>query len=92
MPIDQAERKHLVRLLSEMLDRVRYGVHDQDGTALRDAIRGVGMCLGQLCHLDEMLSIAEEAAGASDCYGARIDIIDKAWHGVSDKNGSTWLA
>lgn len=60
---------------------------------LREQIRAVGVSAGKQFSLDVMTEIAEDAADLVEKdWGLRIDIVDKAWDEVEDKNGSRWFA
>ena len=61
--------------------------------ALCDEVSQIGKLLALVYSTDEMLSIAEcaaEASGGSKSF--MINMIDKLWDGIVDKNGQLWAA
>jgi hypothetical protein len=60
---------------------------------IREQIRIIGFEAATIMNLEQMMELAEDAASASGKdWGVRIDIIDKWWDDIRDKNGSPWLA
>jgi hypothetical protein len=60
--------------------------------ALRLGIRRLGEIASGFMTIDEMADVAEEAAAECGDQGVREVIVDKAWDGVRDCEGSYWIA
>ncbi len=66
-------------------------VRDPIGTALRAGLRNFGKILAGIKTTSEMGELAELAAGEKN-FQWRINVIDKNWDGITDKDGNVWIA
>lgn len=66
-------------------------VRDPIGTALRAGVRNFGKILAGIKTTREMAELAEAVAGEKN-FQWRINVIDKNWDGITDKDGDVWIA
>jgi hypothetical protein len=78
--------------LSDVEEAILPFVSDPVGSALRLGIRRLGEIAAQFMRIDEMADVAEQAAAECGDLGVREVIVDKAWDGVRDHEGSYWIA
>lgn len=66
-------------------------IEDPVGEALRAGVREIGKIIARLSGFAVMQEVAEWSAEKTKCRGA-IEIIDKNWDGIEDKDGCLWVS
>jgi hypothetical protein len=103
--LDQAEIQRIDRLnsadpipatvpgrLSALNQELLPFARDPVGTALRLGIRRLGEIAAGFMTIDQMAELLREAASECGDQGVREVIVDKAWDGLRDHEGSYWIA